>query len=144
MQGTVTADAVGLISSGEPGDESSGQGQPTWRGLPLIAQLYVGAVIAAGAGALIVFFPRAYPHPVLFAVLVLCACLTSAWKVTLPIPVANGSTLSVSYAASLISLLLLDGRYAVIIAIVGAWTQCTYRAKQPYPVHRTIFSIAMA
>jgi signal transduction histidine kinase/ActR/RegA family two-component response regulator len=40
------------------------------------------------------------------------------------------------------SLLLLGPRPAVLIAMAGAWTQCTYRAKRPYPRHRTVFSVA--
>ena len=115
-----------------------------WRTLPLAARLYVTAVILAGAGGLLVFFPRAFPRPVLFVVLTLFACLTSAWKVNLPITVTNGSTLSVSYAANLMSLLLLGPRHAVLIAAAGAWTQCQYKAKQPYPVYRTVFSTAAA
>jgi signal transduction histidine kinase/ActR/RegA family two-component response regulator len=81
---------------------------------------------------------------VVFALLASFAWLTSAWKVNLPIPVTNGSTLSVSYAANLMSLLLLGPGHAVLIAIAGAWVQCRYKAKQPYPFYRTIFSSAAA
>src|SRR6185312_15355550 len=90
------------------------------------------------------FFPRTLPHPVSFAVLTCIACITSTWKVTLPIPVANGSTLSVSYAANLMALLLLGGEAAVIAAAAGVWTQCAYKARRPYPTHRTVFSTATA
>ena len=115
-----------------------------WRALPLAAQLYVATVILAGAAGLVAGFPRTVPQPILFAVLTLFACLTSAWKVTLPIPVTNGSTLSVSYAANLMSLLLLGPGHALIIAVAGAWTQCRYKAKQPYPLYRTVFSAGAA
>ncbi len=101
-------------------------------------------VIVAGAGALVAFFPHTLSQPLLFAVLLLFACMTSAWKVTLPIPVANGSTLSVSYAANLMSLLLLGAEPAIIIAVVGVWTQCRYKQRERYPLHRTVFSVAMA
>ena len=60
-------------------------------------------------------------------------CLTSLWKLNLPIPLASGSTLSVSYAANLMALLLLGPRHALIIALAGVWTQCTFSIKQPYP-----------
>ncbi len=116
----------------------------TWRTLPLAAQAYVAVVIVAGAGALLAFFPHTFSQPLLFAVLLLFACTTSAWKVTLPIPVANGSTLSVSYAANLASLLLLGPGSAIIIAAVGVWTQCRYKQREPYPLHRAVFSVAMA
>ena len=115
-----------------------------WVALPRAARIYVSLVIAAGAAILLLSFPRTFPQPVLFAVLTAFACVTSVWKVNLPIAVANGSTLSVSYAANLMSLLLLGPVHALLIAAAGAWTQCRYRAKAPYPLYRTIFSIAGA
>ena len=109
-----------------------------WRTLPLVAQLYVTAVILGGLASVAMSFPRTLPPPVLFLLLASFACLTSAWKVNLPIPVTNGSTLSVSYAANLMALLLLGPEHAVIIAVAGAWIQCRYKAKQPYPLYRKV------
>ena len=88
------------------------------------------------------FFPRTFPEPLLFSVLVVLACVTSVWKVNLPIPLASGSTLSASYAANLMALLLLGPSHAMAIAVVGAWMQCTYKVKLPYPLYRTIFGTA--
>jgi PAS domain S-box-containing protein len=62
--------------------------------------------------------------------------------VNLPIPLASGSTLSVSYGANLTALLLLGTRYALLVAIAGAWTQCTFKVKRSYPPYRTAFSVA--
>src|SRR5947209_19000895 len=76
------------------------------RSLPTAAQLYVTAVIVAGACALVALFPLSYPRPLLFAVLLVSACLTSLWKVNLPISLATGTKLSVAHAAELMSLLL--------------------------------------
>ena len=118
--------------------------RPGWRTLPIAAQFYVAGVVAAGAMALIAFFPREYPNPVLFATLLVFACVTSIWKVNLPIALTNGSTLSVSYAANLMSLLLLGPAHAVVIAAAGAWTQCSYKAKHFDPLHRAVFSTAAA
>ena len=118
--------------------------RPGWRTLPLPAQLYVASVIAIGAITLVAFFPRAYPQPILFAFLLVAACLTSIWKVNLPMSVTNGATLSVSYAANLMSLLLLGPQHAVVIAAAGAWAQCNYKAKHPDPLHRSVFSTAAA
>ena len=116
----------------------------TWQGLSLTAQLYVTAVIAAGAAALVAQWPVTFERPVMFTSLLVFACLTSTWKVNLPIPVANGSTLSLSYAASLMSLLLLGPKHALVIAVSGVLTQCTYKAKHADPVYRTAFSMAAA
>jgi hypothetical protein len=113
-----------------------------WQALPRGAQVYVASVIAAGAFLVAAFFPLDYPHPVAFAILLAASCLTSAWKVNLPLPLSSGSTLSMSYAAALIALMLLSPRHAMIIAVAGAWTQCTVNIKQPYPAYRTIFSMA--
>ena len=106
------------------------------------AQVYVVAVIAAGAYSIVAFLPLSFPRPFLFAFLLITSCLTSVWKVNLPIPLASGSTLSVSYTADLMTLLLLGPRAAVLVAAAGVWTQCTVKIKRPYPLYRTIFSIA--
>src|SRR3989442_8612744 len=110
--------------------------------LPPAVRLYVAAVIAVGSIALVAFFPRTYPQPLMFVVLLICASLTSTWKVNLPISFVSGSTLSVSYAANLMSLLLLGREHAVVIAAVGVCVQCTYKTKQAYPLYRTVFSAA--
>ena len=116
----------------------------SWRGLPYSAQLYVGVVIAVGLSVLAAFFPHSVPRPLLFGALLVAACLTSLWKVNLPIGLTSGSTLSVSYAADLMSLLLLGPRYAVVIAVAGVVTQCSVNVKQRYPAYRTVFSASAA
>jgi signal transduction histidine kinase len=117
-----------------------------WKNVSRAAQLYVAVVIAAGvvAGAVAVTAPVAVPQPWLFAFLLLTACVTSAWKVNLPISLANGSTLSVSYAADLTALLLLGSPAAIVIAAASSLTQCTVNVKQRYPIYRTAFSVAAA
>lgn len=109
---------------------------------PISARAYVVAVIAAGALVAAEVFPRSFPAPGLFVFALLSACITSAWKVNLPIPLTSGSTLSVSYAADLMALLLLGPRPATVIAAIGVWTQCTVNAKRRYPIYRTVFSVA--
>ena len=116
--------------------------ETAWEALPRIAKLYVGAVLTAGAVGFVSCLPRAFPEPILFVVLLVFACLTSAWKVNLPIATPSGSTLSVSYAANLTSLLLLGPGHAMVIAVAGVWTQCTYKTRQAYPLYRTVFSMA--
>src|SRR5262245_39852872 len=111
-----------------------------WRSLPLAAQLYVAVVLVAGTTARIALFPTTLPRPALFVVLLVGACLTSAWKVTLPFPSTSGATLSVSYAACLMSLLLLGPEQAIVIGAAGVWVQCRYKAKPPpYPLYRSLF-----
>lgn len=113
-----------------------------WRALPLKARLYVVTVIAGGAAVLVAMLPSAFPHPTLFAVMMVIACFTSLWKINLPIPLASGSTLSVSHAAYLMALLLLGPRQTIVIAVAGSLTQCTFKIKQHYPAYRTAFSVS--
>jgi signal transduction histidine kinase/CheY-like chemotaxis protein len=113
-----------------------------WEGLPRIAQVYVAAITAVGGVVFVLSLPHTYPDPWLLGSLLLLACVTSAWKVTLPLSLSSGATLSVSYAADLMALLLLGPGPAVIIAVAGAWMQCTFRVKQSYPVYRTAFSMS--
>jgi signal transduction histidine kinase/ActR/RegA family two-component response regulator len=116
----------------------------TWQAvLPSrVARGYVAAVVLLGTAALVLSIPVALERPGLFAILLLLASLTSIWKVNLPIALASGSTLSVSYAANLMSLLLLGPRPATVIAVAGVWIQCTVNVKRPYPIYRTLFSMA--
>src|SRR5690606_22680504 len=113
-----------------------------WQALPRGAQLYVALVLMAGGVVLVQTTPRILPQPLLFAGLLAATCLTAAWKVSLPIPLASGSTLSMSSATKLMALLLLGPRDAVVIAAAGALAQCTYKAREPYPIYRTAFSVA--
>jgi PAS domain S-box-containing protein len=113
-----------------------------WHALPRTAQVYVAVVIAAGALLMGRYFPTSFPQPLMFAGLVVFSCLTSVWKVTLPLSLTSGSTLSVSYAADLMALLLLGPQQAMVVAVAGAWTQCAFKVRQPYPWYRTIFSMA--
>ena len=114
-----------------------------WGTLPLAARVYITLVVALGTIWLATSVPT-FDDPVMFVSLAVFACVTSVWKVNLPIAVANGSTLSVSYAANLTALLLLGPQHAALIAVAGAITQCRYKAKAKYPGYRTIFSAAAA
>ena len=117
-------------------------GTPSWSALPGAARIYVAAVISVGAVALAALMPLTVPRPALFAALLVCAVVTSTWKITLPISLASGSTLSVACAADLMALLLLGPGQAMIVAAAGAWAQCTVKVRQVYPAYRTAFSIA--
>jgi signal transduction histidine kinase/ActR/RegA family two-component response regulator len=114
----------------------------SWRELPRTAQLYASVVIVSGTAVFLQFWPDSLPRPALFAALLVVGCVMSTWKVTLPIELSSGSTLSVSYAADLMALLLLGPRLAMIIAVAGVIAQCTVHVKQRYPIYRTVFSAA--
>jgi diguanylate cyclase (GGDEF)-like protein/putative nucleotidyltransferase with HDIG domain len=106
------------------------------------ARLYVAGVIAAGAILIAVNLPLAtFRQPALFFVLLALSSLTSALKVTLPIP-ASGSTMSVSYAVDFAALLLLGPHETMVIAMTSAWAQCTFRTRDWNPPYKTLFSMA--
>jgi PAS domain S-box-containing protein len=117
-------------------------GRLEWQRLPRRSQLYVIAVVFAGASAAALYSPREWPPLGALAALMLASCLTSMWKVNLPMPLSSGSTLSVSLAANLMALLLLGPGAALVVACAGAWTQCTVKVKRAYPLYRTAFSVA--
>jgi PAS domain S-box-containing protein len=110
--------------------------------LSLATRFYVAAITATGAFLAVWFAPSGIANPVAFAVLVVLSCLTSTWKVMLPLALSNTCTLSVSYVADLMALMLLGPHEAMIVALAGAWVQCTVRVKQRYPPYRTAFNLA--
>ena len=107
--------------------------------LPAPARMFVGAVLAAGTVALVVFFPRAIENPVLFAFLLLCSSLASALKVNLPLA-SSGSTMSVSYAVNFLALLLFDPHVSTLIALAAAL--CQLNQKRRTQMYRQVFSLA--
>ena len=110
--------------------------------LPLPARIYVGAVIAAGGALLVASFPRdLFALPRLFFLLLALSSITAILKVNLPIA-RSGSTMSVSYAVSFASLLLLGSDPTMLVAAAAAFSQCTFRSQERNPMHRTLFSMA--
>ncbi|MBE3132286.1 MAG: diguanylate cyclase [Acidobacteria bacterium] len=110
--------------------------------LPVLARIYVAGVVAIGAVLLVVCVPQArFAHPTAFVVLLALSSLTSAFKINLPLP-GSGSTMSVSYTVDFASLLLMGPNETMLLAAASGWSQCTFRIKEPNPVHRTLFSMA--
>src|SRR5215207_1354948 len=115
--------------------------------LPLVARIYVLAVVAAGAWlAASAAAGLHLAHPTTFAAMLVLAVLTSIFKVSVPMPAplnAQPLTMSLAFAANFASLIILDGPSATLIAIVAAWSQTTFntfRGKNPW--HRTVFNMA--
>ena len=112
------------------------------RNLPLPAQLYVAAVIAAGVALLVALFPvEGIDTPVPFMVLAVLSALTAIFKVRLPLA-RSESTLSVSSAVDFAALLLLGANQTMLISAASAWSQCTFKTKTRTPLHQTLFSMA--
>ncbi len=112
------------------------------RSLPLPARIYIGATIAIGALLVVLLGPKStFASPLLFSALLLTSAITSAFKVSLPLA-KSGSTMSVSYAVDFASLLLLGPNETMLVAVISAWSQCTFRMKVRNPIYRTLFSMA--
>ena len=124
------------------GAASGGFVTPRMNDLPLLAKIYVGTVVLAGAGLLVVCLPLAtFADPVLFGVLLLLSSISSFVKVSRPLS-SSGSTLSVSYAVDFTALLLLGPHETMLIAAASAWTQCTFKIRERNALYRTLFSMA--
>jgi PAS domain S-box-containing protein len=114
-----------------------------FRELPSALQVYIACVVCTGAALLCLSaLTMPAPRPLVFAALVVASCLTSLWKVKLLLSPTSESTLSVSYAADLMALIVLGPQAAMIVAVAGAWTQCTFKVAERYPAYRTVFSMA--
>jgi diguanylate cyclase (GGDEF)-like protein/putative nucleotidyltransferase with HDIG domain len=118
-------------------------GEVPYRTLPMAARVYVGAVVAAGALLLAVRLPRVeLQHPWLFVGLVVLAGIAAYFKVTLPLA-DRPPTMSASYAVEFASLLLVGPDATMLIAAVGAFSQCTFGSLSRNAIHRTTFSVAV-
>jgi diguanylate cyclase (GGDEF)-like protein len=112
------------------------------RELPRAAQLYVAAVVLAGAAVLVACLPyAAFDQPLLFLSLFVLSSVTAALKVYLPLT-TGGSTMSVSYAVDFASLLLLGPHSTMIVSAGSAFSQCHLNTKEENPPYRTLFSVA--
>jgi PAS domain S-box-containing protein len=112
------------------------------RDLPLRARCFVILVILLGGLALALLLPRAALTPVgPLVFLVVLSSLTSAFKVQLPI--ASGSTMSVSYVVDIASLMLRGPHATMIVGAASGWSQTTFNTQSTKnPTYRTLFNMA--
>ena len=111
------------------------------RTLPRAAQLFVVAVLLAGAILLVLSLRVANFDRVPLLVLVVTAMLCARLKLRLP-TTKNHSTMSVAAAVVFTSLLLLGPHPTMVVAVAGAWCQSTFGTRRPNPLYRTLFNIA--
>lgn len=119
-------------------------GPDAFASLPGAARVFVILTLALGAGSFLVILPYLRFDKVgLFIELLALALLTSTVKLPLPM-MRSGSTMSLSFALNLASLLMLGTGPAMFIGMLSAWTQCTVRVRNlgHNALHRTLFSVA--
>lgn len=110
--------------------------------LALPVRWFVVSVMAAGVLVVTAAIAQSsIGHPALFVQMIALASLTATVKLQLPLT-RNVSTLSVSNALTFAAMLLLGTASAVVVGVVSAWGQCTFRIRSRNPWHRTVFSMA--
>jgi diguanylate cyclase (GGDEF)-like protein len=110
--------------------------------LPQRPRRFVGAVIALGGIVLVASaFEMKLDRPALSIQMAAFALLTSTVKLRLPLK-RDVSTMSVSNALTFAAMLLLGSAPAVLLGVISAWGQCTFRMRSRNPLHRTLFSMA--
>jgi diguanylate cyclase (GGDEF)-like protein len=107
--------------------------------LPALAQVGVALVAAAGLGCAAFGFAHVtidqWPT---MAGLLLLSLLTSTARIDLALT-SSGSTLSWAYITNFLSILLIGPWPSVPIALAGAWSGCTLRAKEPIAWYQSLF-----
>jgi hypothetical protein len=107
----------------------------------LTPRLYIGAVIAAGAGLLVYLAPRHLENPVVAGALFVATLVISVFKIRLPL--AKGvSTMSMAYAVDFVALIIEGANLAMFLGAIGVLIQCTVRVRRKQPIHRAAFSAA--
>ena len=108
--------------------------------LPLLARAYVGLVMAAGLVlAVIAATHGAFDRPLLLGGLVVASIVVHTVKIELA---ASSSTLSLGYAVTFATLLILGGPASILTTMAGGWAQCTLNTKVQSPWYQTVFSIS--
>ena len=113
-----------------------------FRDLPPRARWYIVAVVGLGAITFVWAVPKADVSNVLaLLLLIFLSSLTSAFKVQLPI--ASGSTMSVSYIVDIAALMVLGTHAAMVVGATGGWVQSTVNAGKGNPRYRTLFNMSV-
>jgi diguanylate cyclase (GGDEF)-like protein len=129
-----------LVDSEARTTTSDSTPRPAWRELSSIGRLYVGTTCGIGACVVLWSLPAFVGADALIIVALMALSLPASMvKVELHRSV---STLTLCQVLDQLTLLVLGTRAAVLVAVAGAWGQCTFRSKQRNPMHQTAFSIA--
>jgi hypothetical protein len=107
----------------------------------LSSKLYLGAVIAAGAGLLVALAPRHVENPIVAGALFVTTLVLSVFKIRLPLG-KGVSTMSMAYAVDFVALIIESANLAMLLGAIGVLIQCTVRVRRKQPIHRAAFSAA--
>jgi PAS domain S-box-containing protein len=137
----MTSQAVDHLSSVVSTRTHRGVNWCAFAELPVLARLYVLATIALGGVVFTWAAPQVDASPMLLLVLLASALLFSVFKVRLPVK-QGGATMTLGYAPNFACLMLAGTDAAMLIAVAGVWSQCTFRTETRVALHRALFSMA--
>jgi diguanylate cyclase (GGDEF)-like protein len=113
----------------------------TFRQLPAVARVYVLTVIGAGGLLSVLSLTQgAFDRPLLLLSFIAASMIVHTIKVEIAVGGAK-STISLGFAVTFSSLLVLGGAPSVWTAVAGGWAQCTFNTKEPNPWYRTAFTV---
>jgi diguanylate cyclase (GGDEF)-like protein len=108
----------------------------------LPTRLYVAGVCALGLAIVVAALSASAPaQPATLAALLAISLAASLAKIEIAI-FGSAATLTACHIIDLLALLTCGADAAVLVASWGAWTQCTFRNREPNPLHQTLFSVA--
>lgn len=134
----------GSTTAGRAASPSQAAAAPaagSWGALPWHARVFVGAVAALGAVAVVWSIPHlAEQTSGLFTTLAVLSIVTAFAKVTVH---ASGgtSTFTVCYVMDFTALLLLGVPAATLTTAAGVWTQSTFKCRARVHLYQTWFSV---
>ena len=108
---------------------------------PLIARIYIAAVIAAGGLVLASTLAAGVSQPLALVAFMAMALLASLAKGEIAV-FGSGASLTAGHIADLLALLMCGTDVAILVGAFGAWMQCTFNSRARNPIHRTLFSIS--
>jgi diguanylate cyclase (GGDEF)-like protein len=110
--------------------------------LPTVARVYVLAIIAAGAlVAVSAMAPGLFARPLFLVAFITASIAVHSLKVVSPAG-ATQSTVSMGFAVTFASLLVLGRGASVWTILAGGWAQTTLNTKTPNPWYRILFTMA--
>jgi diguanylate cyclase (GGDEF)-like protein len=110
--------------------------------LPLVVRIYVLTVmVAGGVLAGVSLTHGAFDRPLLLLSFIAASVVVHTFKVDIAGGGSN-STISLGFAVTFSSLLVLGGPPSLWPIVAGGWAQCTFNNKAPNPWYRTLFTMS--
>src|SRR5581483_9832760 len=110
--------------------------------LPLAGRLYILAVIVAGLVAAATSMTMgAFARPLFLVTFIAASIAVHSMKFAVPVGGSN-ATMSLGFAVTFTSLLVLGEAATVWTTLAGAWAQMTLNTKSKNPWYRTLFTMS--